>query len=348
MRNAGLIAFSVTTCVLVPAAIHQLSAGKEQIAKLGAPSEDSFELKGAKIKASLDRFMLDPGDPLTVKLEATEVKGKKLEVGVLVLGSNGTEGDRVQTPPNGIAFRIVKLEAKDGVATAQTTIALEGATTRTWRPFGHYEVLVGEPNAIEKLEHLRRGSGLIEDSEDEIPELNHAGSKFMGLYRGWSIEEGDKTSPYVAGKLARLEAHTRPLSNAIVLTVPDTTSVDHAFMVSVTVANPGRRTMKNLEVNLTEQLGYDIDVEPPPAKISRIEPEKIAIDLGPHETKTVQFRVTPGVAGVVGLYAQAACVTDYDDEHSKACKDVQAFQLGAFDATEIKPVDEKAPSVAVH
>lgn len=346
MRNVGLIAFGVTTCVLVPAAIHQLSAGKEQVAKLGAPSEDEFTLEGAKVKASLDRYMLDPGESITVKLEASDVKGRTLEVGVLVLGSNGTEGDRVQTPPNGVAFRILKLKAKDGVATGELSVALEGATQHSWKPFGHYEVLVGAPNAIEKLEHLRRNSGLLGgDDEMGIPSLNRAGNKFMGLYRGWSIEEGDTSSPYIDGKLARLEAHTRPMSSAVALSVPDTASVDHAFMVSVKVTNPGRRAMKGLEVDLSEQQNFEVDyVEPGAARVS-IEPAKIAIDLGPHESKTVEFKVTPTEAGVIGLYAKAECVANYDDD--KACKDVQALQLGSFDATEVKPVDEKAPTVVV-
>ena len=349
MRNAGLIAFWVTTCVLVPAAIHRLSAGKEQIAKLSAPSEDSFELRGAKVQASLDRYMLDPGESLTVRIAATEATGKTLEVGVLVLGSNGSEGDRVPTPPNGVAFRILKLPVKDGVATGDMTVVLEGSGSRRWNPFGHYEVLVGAPNAIEKLESLRRRSGLINEDDSEIPSLNRAGSTFMGLYRGWGIPDEDQESPYIDGKLARLEAHTRPKSGAIALTVPDTASVDKTFVVSVTVTNPSKHAMKNLEVNLAEQSTFSSEyVDPVPTRIEFV-PDKRAIDLAAHETRTVQFEVTPSEAGVIGIYANANCLIDYESENAnenkKACRDVQALQLGAFDATEVRMLDEKAPAV---
>ena len=345
MRNAGLIAFSVTTCVLVPAAIHQISAGKEQIAKLSAPREDTFELRGAKVKVALDRYMLDPGESLKIQIAATEATGKTLEVGVLVLGSNGTEGDRVPTPPNGVAFRILKLPVKDGVATGDMTVALKGSSQGRWQPFGHYEVLVGEPNAIEKLENLRRRSDLVGDDEIGIPSLNRAGSTFMGLYRGWGIPDEEAQSPDLEGKLARLDAHTRPKSSAVALTVPDTASVEKPFLVSVTVTNPGRRAMKNLEVNLSGQSTFSAEyVDPVPSRIT-VRPDKRAIDLAPHETRTVEFEITPSEAGVIGLYANASCVIDYENE--TACKDVQALQLGAFDATEVRPVDDKAPAVVV-
>ncbi|MGE0402941.1 MAG: hypothetical protein AB7T06_39915 [Kofleriaceae bacterium] len=345
MRNAGLIAFGVTTCVLVPAAVHRLSAGKEQIAKLAAPSQDELELRGAKVKVALDKYMLDPGEPLTISIAATEAKGKVLEVGVLVLASNGSEGDRVETPPNGIAFRIVKLPVKDGVATGETTIALKGANGQNaWRPFGHYEVLVGEPNAIEKLESLRRRTKLIGDEEMGIPSLNKAGSTFMGLYRGWSDDEAAK-SAYAEGRLARLDAHTRPKSSAIALTTPETARAGTAFAVGVTVKNPGKRAMKGLEVSLVEHQGLDDNYGEPTTAHLAFDTGKIAIDLAPHETRTVQFQVTPDRVGVFGLYAQATCAGNYDEE--SACKDVQALQLGAFDAVEILPADEKAPAVVV-
>lgn len=345
MRNVGLIAFTLTTCVLVPAAIHRLSAGKEQIAKLAAPSESALELRGAKIKVALDKYMLDPGETLKVKIAATEAKGKTLEVGVLVLGSNGTEGDRVETPPNGVAFRILKLPIKDGIATGEMSVDLKGANNQSsWRPFGHYEVLVGAPNAIERLESLRRRSDIIGDPSEGIPELNRAGGKFMGLYRGWSDNEKEKAL-YSEGSLARLDAHTRPKSSAITIAMPTTTPVDHAFMVSVTVKNTGKRAMNGVDITLSEHKGFDLDYGAANNEDVEIKTDKINIDLKGHETKTVQFEVKPEHAGVIGLYAQATCDSSYGNE--KACKDIQALALGAFDAIEVTPVDEKAPAVAV-
>lgn len=343
MRNAGLVAFSLTTCVLVPTAIHVVSAGQEQIAKLSAPSQDTIVVGKASVKASLDRYMLDPGDKLTVKLAATGIAGKNLEVGVLVLGANGSEGDRVPTPPNGVAFRILTLPAKDGVATGEMSFALTGAKQTRWLNFGHYTVLVGEPAAIRKLEHLRRSAHFL-DTDDEIPSLNKAGNTFFGLYNGWAIEKDDTTSPYSEGKLARLEAHTRPKSDAIALTVPDSATVNHAFHVSLTVKNPGKRAMKGVEVTLIEQSTFsDFDIAPGPRL--KIQPEKLAIDLAGHESRTIEFEVTSTEAGVIGLFANAACT--YEAVDAKTCRDVQALAIGAFDATEVLPADTKAPAVVV-
>src|SRR5688500_1808724 len=100
MRNIGLVAFTMTTCVLVPAVANLLDAGHEQRAKLGAPDDGTFELDGVEVRASLDRALVDPGGNLTVTLAASHATKKRLSVGVLALGANGSEGDRVPSPPN--------------------------------------------------------------------------------------------------------------------------------------------------------------------------------------------------------------------------------------------------------
>src|SRR5438093_7680419 len=112
MRHVGIIAFTVTTCVLVPAAVHQLMAGKEQIAKLAAPDSATAKIGKAEVSVKLDKFMLDPGEKLGVHIDATNIASKTLEVGVLVIGSNGSEGDRVQTPGVGVAYQTVTLKSK--------------------------------------------------------------------------------------------------------------------------------------------------------------------------------------------------------------------------------------------
>jgi len=352
MRHIGILAFSVTTCVLVPAAIHEVVAGKEQIAKLAAPNSATAKIGKAELAVKLDRYMLDPGEKLGVHIEASNLPGKPLEVGLLVIGSNGTEGDRVQSPGVGIAFRTVKLAGKDGVASADLAIPLRGAQASRYGDgggFGHYTVLVGPVDALSKLERWRRGSSYVGDAREEIPSLNRSGSKFMSMWWDLQMEnEPDQDEAreraYARGSIARVEAHTRPKSDAIAIEVPDTAPTGKPFTVTVHVENKSRRAMKGLEVHLSQSNGGEpVYAESPEAKVT-ISPDVATIALPARSAQDVTFTVTPKVLGVVGLVATARCA--YSDETPVPCKDIEALQLGAFDATEIiKAGTETTPVV---
>ena len=350
MRNIGLVAFTVTTGVLVPAVVNLLDAGHQQLVKLAAPDETTFELDGVEVKASLDRKLLDPGGALTVTLTASHTTKKQLRVGVLALGSNGSEGDRVQSPPNGVAHEIVTLDFKDGVATRTVSFPLKGAIQSEWRPFGHYTVLVAAPKTTARLESLRGRSHFLGDVEEGIPELNRAGNQFMEAYSEIGREETEAESPYAAKKIARLEAHTRPNSGAVALAVPETARLGDEVAVTVTVKNPGKRAMAGLAISLVEHAGigdpyaYPDESAKQPARLV-VSPEKVTVDLAGKATMQVQFKVKGNVAGVIGLYANANCsAIQYDDE--TGCKDVQALQIGTFDAIEIQSIESGIPTVA--
>lgn len=351
MRHIGILAFSVTTCVLVPAAIHEVVAGKEQIAKLAAPNSATAKIGKAEVAVKLDRFMLDPGEKLGVHIEASNLPGKSLEVGLLVIGSNGTEGDRVQSPGVGIAFRTVKLTGKDGVASTDLAIPLQGAQASRYGDggFGHYTVLVGPVDALAKLERWRKGSSYVGDTGDEIPSLNRSGSKFMSMWWDLQMEAGEdqdeaRARAYTRGSIARVEAHTRPKSDAISLSVPDTAPTGKPFTVTVHVENKSRRAMKGLEVHLSQNTGGEsVYADAPEAKVT-IAPDVATIALPARSAQDVTFTVTPKALGVVGLVATARCA--YSDETPAPCKDIEALQLGAFDATEIiKAGTETTPVV---
>ena len=361
MKHPGLVAFSLTTFILVPAAIHHLTAGREQIEKMVAPDNSTLKLDTATVAVSLDRYMLDPKDRLNIHLAATEASGKKLELAVLVLGANGSEMSRVPTPPNKVAYRTITLDVVDGVASGDVSIALQGAMQNQYEPFGHYTVLVGPPKALAKLDRLRAKAGYLGGGDDEdegIPSLNRSGERFMTMYyeiqgddRALAITESDvadvkddreASAEYTRGTIARLEAHTRPVTSAVSLAVPDTTKVGEDFTVQVRVTNPGRNAMKGLKVSLAEHMGFNLEYVESPAQHIAIARDAEVIDLGPKETRQIAFTVKANTTGVVGLYAQATCTYDSDDE--KACVDVQALALGAFDATEIR---EATPSTVV-
>ncbi len=75
MRNHGLFAFVLTTGLLVPAAAHYLTAGHDQVVKFAAGTSDELALGTALIEAKLEHPLVDPGEPLRIKLSATSAKG---------------------------------------------------------------------------------------------------------------------------------------------------------------------------------------------------------------------------------------------------------------------------------
>lgn len=341
MKHVGLIAFGMTVCILVPTAVKVVNAGREQAAKLFAPSSRILELDdaagGTKIDASLDRALVDPGDTIHVKLAASAATAKHVSVGVLVLGSTGTEESRVPSPPVGVAHETVSLDLDaTGHATKEIPIRLRGAIAR-YEPFAHYTILIMPPKAASKLERLRSHAHLIIDKSGGIPEYNRSGEKFQTMYwaiKGEQAPEGDDGDEelFAPGKIARLEAHTAPKSSAITITAPDTAQRDRTFTVAVTVKNPGKRALTGLELSL-ETLDGMLDDQLQgryagvPGSEVTIEAGDTKLDLAGHETKRVEFHVTANADGVVGLYARASCGED--------CRDVAALQAGTVEATEI-------------
>ncbi len=184
MKNHGLFAFALTTAVLVPAAAHYLTAGHDQIVRFAAGNGGELKLDGATVQTKLEHPLVDPNEPLKIKLSASGAKGKRLEVGLLVYGSSGDEGSRVPGPPVGVAYKTVSIPLDaDGTGTTEIAVPLKGAVTSPYdvQAFTSYEVLVMAPKAAEKLERLRRNSGFIGDEEMGIPSYNKSGEKFMGL-----------------------------------------------------------------------------------------------------------------------------------------------------------------------
>jgi hypothetical protein len=343
MRHVGLLAFGITTAVLVPAAVQRLTAGPTQLAKLVAPGAKSLTIDGTKIDISLDRALLDPGDKVTLKLHAHDSTAKRVTVGVLVLGSTGSEGDRVPSPPVGVAHKNVTLDiGPDGTATKEVAFTLTGARNRGYEPFSHYKLMVMAPKAASRLETLRGNAHLVGDSEEGIPWYNKSGDRFMSLY--WSVnshetpDNSDGTNAadaklYDKDSVAIVEAHTRPKSSAITIAAPDTARTGEVFTVAVTVKNPTKRKLTGLEISLDNPSGLLDDQYLGMSDKAVVISDDSKVDLAAGATKRVEFKVTASATGVVGLYARATC-----DE----CNDNDVLGKGAFEAVEI---GESAPLV---
>jgi hypothetical protein len=311
--------------------------------KFTAESGGELALGGATIQAKLEHPLVDPGEPLKIKLSASGAKGKQLQVGLLVYGSSGDEGARVPSPPVGVAHKTVTIPIDaTGNGTAELAIPLKGAVGNVHYPqaFTGYEVLVMAPKAADKLERLRKNANLI-GGEEGIPYYNNAGSQFMGLYRGWSDEKkGEDGVLFAEGAIARLDAHTRAINPAIAITTPDTVEVGKAFTVAITVKNTTKKPAKGFELQLETPAGVVENDEHPTGITALVMPEEVGFELAAGESKKFEFRVMPSELGVLGLYARVAC-------HGEECVDQHPLTTaGTFDATEIvKATVVETPSI---
>lgn len=320
MKRVGLIAFGVTTCVLVPAAIHRLTAGSKQVAKLVAPGARSLSIDGAKIDVALDRAILDPGDKVHVKLTASADKARRVTVDVLVLESVGSGGGRVDDPPRSLARQSVTFDIKaSGEATKEVAFTLPGFRGQEMEgimPFGHYTILVMPPKAADKLERLRRaatGANPMGGSESDGKKW----SAFFDAYRNVGRDKEDmpddddepRTDMGAIGTTARLEVNTRPTDSSVAITAPETVHTDETFSVIVRVTNRTKKPVTGVTVDMSMPEGLVGGDDYKGLKLDDVDIESLnnTLDLKPRETKNVEFRVKASKAGVLGLYARSNC-----------------------------------------
>ena len=367
MRHAGLLAFGITTAVLIPTALQRLTAGPAQVAKLVAPGARSLTLDGATIEVGVDRAIVDPGDTVHVTLTASTAGARPVKVAVLVMESVGSGGGRVETPPRRVAREIVTFAAGATGAQRQLAFKLRGHRGQEMdglAPFGRYTVLVMAPKAADQLERLRRRAVRVDNPMED------AG----GGYGAWSTAyyaagapeaTDDSAEPPAAdgsdgsdgsdasadaqvavvgapGEAARLEIMTRPAGSPVALRVPETAPVGQPFTVAVTVTNPGKRPLEHVGVRLAVPPLYGVEYRGLSDEQIAIDATLATIDLGPHQARTVEFVVTAKVAGTVGLYASTSCDDTADWE---ACRVILDGQLDATDAVGPAPGPE-APTGA--
>lgn len=333
MRNIGLFAFGVTSLLIVPAALHGLTAGPKQVAELVARGADSLVLGGAKIDVSVDRSIVDPGDKVKITLVASAETPRKVTVEVLVLEQMGTYNGRVPEPPIGVAHETVTLEAKAGGGAArEVAVQLRGNRKRDQMVFGRYQILVTSPKAASKLERLRvrarREATAPGWDPMESASPNH--DKYLTTYYALTNDSDSDGEAGARGTVALLEVNTRPKDSPIAIHAPEKVAVAEPFTVRVSVTNPTKRAVKDLAIELVQPSGLSgeylgIAHEGGVA----IEPAKLTVELAPHQTKQVEFRVTARRTGVLGLYAQTSCDREcqYDGRLSDGA--LEAIDVGA-------------------
>jgi hypothetical protein len=324
MRYIGLAAFGATTSILVPLAV--LDAGPTERAKLMAADTHDLVVNGAHVTATLEHPFADPDSVVHLTLTSD----KKVELGIVVMGSTGTEGERVPSPPRAVAHRNIELvpDKATGTATKDVAIRLHNARVTAWQPYGSYTFYVMSEKAGDRLQALvdRAGPSI---PTGEIPDMDTDTSKlFEAIYKIASPDDTDTSRDaklFAKGSVGVVTAFTRPVQDDVKLAMPDRVTQGESFAVTVTVHNPHAQRLSDVTIQLepmtigdswTGMVGSDIAIEKLPA-----------VALAPGERKTVQFHVTAPYVGVLGLHASATC---------ESCRDLgNKLAVGTFDAVEI-------------
>lgn len=346
MNKLGLLAFGVTTCVLVPTTLHLLQAGPQQVAKLTAVDNQTIEIDGAKIEVKVDKGIVDPGGKVHVTLTATADTRTRARVGVIVFESEGTGGGRVELPPDKVGRDEVVLDTKSEASATKTfAFTLSGNRGQEMdghEMFGHYTILVMSPSAIDKLEGLRRKAEAAGD-----PMMNYTPvGNFETAYRLLGAKSEDDSVEALAkpGAVARLDINTRPGDSPVSILVADSMKVDDDLAVTVKVKNPTKVAIDQVKVSLTATPSLSATYKGLPEDNVAISIEDGAdmISLAPHETKSVVFHVKANATGVLGLFASTECTGEHCYENG-----VPAISDGALDAVDVLPKDEQPQPVAV-
>ncbi len=341
MKHLGLFAFGVTTCVLVPTALHLLEAGPKQVAKLVAPGAKSITLGTAKVDIGVDRSFVDPGDKVHVTLTATSAKHEKVTVAVLVYESTGSGGGRVETPPNRVGRDEVTLDIANGTAAKQLAFTLPGFRGQEMEGiamFGHYTILVMPPAEADRLEKLRRRADRVENP------MNDSSGKYEAfeialrsvdrepLKEGEVDEDADKKLGKL-GQIARLDVNTRPQGSPISILAPEAAHAGDELAITVRVKNPSKTPVDKVEVVLESRpLGIDNDyLGIDEQHVAIIDPTR-TLSFAGRETKDVVFHVTATTHGTLGLFAHTTCT-------ESNCYQVGSIADVALDAVDIAPAD---------
>jgi len=313
MRTIGIgfLAFGVTTSLLVPAALHVLDAGPKQVAKLMAPDAQSLMIGETKIDVSLDKTLVNRGD--VVKLQLVSTGDKAVSVSVLELESEGSGGGRVELPPKRVARENVTIPARGTRELTFHVRAKRASEMDGVDSFGRDMFVVLPPSAADKLDKLRKNAMTKDPLVGEAPDYE----SFMNVWRriGGDDNDGDNQAVLGApGSIARIDVLTRGDSSPVSITAPDTMTVGKTFSVVVTVKNPTRHKLDEVEVQLKSKpdmlAGAFKGLDDDQVTITG----ETKIELAPRQSRKVEFQVTAKSAGTVGLFASTSCeACEYKD-----------------------------------
>lgn len=333
MKHAGLFAFGLTTCVLVPTALHVLSAGPAQVAKLVAPPTSEITLNGAQVALSSESAILGVGQKLHVTVTAKAAQHTKVRVALLAYEASGTGGGRIETPPRRIGRGEVTLDVKSGEAKQTFAFTLPGDAELNMNgpdSFTHYRVLAMSPEEADQFDRLRRRADRVADPMENPEKIEG----FMDTYRSAGLYD-DEEGTVVPHTVGRLDVMTPAKGQLVKLSVPDRAKVGDDIEVVVTVANKSKKPVTGLTVRLgtASMQGLPGEYLGLPDESVGIADDKQAIDIAPASATKATFHVKASQIGTLGLAAMTGC-------ESEGCYDVPGLvDSVALDAIEIGAAD---------
>jgi len=325
MRHPSLLAFTVTVAALVPAGMYALDAGPSQRAKLFANKSRTLDVDDAHIEVALDRSFANAGGTVHVKLTAD----KPTKVAVVVVGSTGSENQRVENPPRAIAHEVVELTADESgkivgdVPVRLAGAALEGGNTA----LAHYQFFVMAPDVADKFEDWRRAKTDGQRNRAVAPASSEVAKLVTNIESNWT--PGYEARRYRPKTIASLDAYTRQTYSGFSIKAPNRATQDEPFVATVEIKNSSRHAATvtvGMHMPTIDDHNFDgnqVTIEGPDG----------AIQLAAGETRKVEFTVTSRQAGTLALAATVEC----DDD----CK--LPYKLPVFEAVDIA---KARPSVA--
>jgi len=301
MRHPGLFAFAATTLLIAPLVVPRLTAGPKQEAMAFAPGYRSLAVDGTNVEVTLDKVLADSGETVQLHLEAD----RKVTVGIVMLGSTGTEGERVPNPPLGLLHENITIDVAAGDhVTKDVPIKLAGAVSRT--AIASYTIYVMTPKGAKQLARLQRNA----DGPEWPADGNGPPSPSRSAERLWEAQsaierdvEPEKMGKWEAafplGSAARVDAVTRPRDSRVAMAMPDVVRPNVPFTLEVMVSNPSDDETNMWLTPSTPSIA--IDCRGLRGDDLAIEPAMRMVTLAPHETRKLTFEVTAKSIGVLGL-----------------------------------------------
>jgi hypothetical protein len=260
------------------------AAGPRQQELLYAPAKHAITVSNARVTASLDHQIGNPGDTLQLHLETD----REVELGIVVMGSSGNEGRDIPYPPLGILHKTVKVSSA-----ANIPIQLRGA--KSFGAFAQYQVIVMSAKEASTLEGLRTRATAPIRPRIGTPSMSKSGEQ---LFQAMS-----KLDPKTT---ATLYAVARTPTKAIAIVAPETAKRGQVFNVRVTFANPSDKADRVTIVLQSPITLAGDDSHRVPYDAITIDPKAVQSAVQPRKPLEVTFQVTSKKSGPLALTASCA------------------------------------------
>jgi hypothetical protein len=318
-------------CVLVPAGLHRLGAGPDEIAALARPGSSVFHTGDATVAVSVDQSIVKAGDKVAITLSATSEREQKVKVALIVHEERGSEGGRVSLPPVEVVHKMITLKATpEGGPNKQVSVKLRGYVGMEMEgmsAFGNYTILVLEPAAANNLRKQRREFKRDYDGTNDPMDVD------ASAY--WEAVHPDINDDDDFNVVARVEVNTYKSSKKLRIDIPESAEEGNTFVANVVISNPTRKAMKGATVYLSRPyLDAASDFED--GDVTFMNPaDGNKVDVPARGEVIVPIEVEVGVSGTVGMFA-----TVYDADGYTYATAIEGIAVTPMDTANMEAVAE--------